>query len=631
TKANIDSIRRLDTLGSYGELRMSSPPAYVESVKNSEVEFPVWLGDLQHHAAGCYAAHSGIKAWMRSAEHALLAAEKWALVAWQVAGTPYPYDALTHAWKLVLFNQFHDILPGTSIEPAYDDARDQLGEARSIARRTVNLAVQTLSRDVDIPVREGSQPVLVFNPHPWTVRTDVECEFAWGHDSAAVQDADGVRVPAQPTRALATVTNPHRLAFPVELPGLGYRLYWIGSEAASHPGDESRSPSGMAPGDGGDGGGGAALLATDTVLENPHLRVEVDTATGWLSSLVHKESGVDLVAGVERPHTVVTDDPTDTWGHRVVSYAQPGKAFQCQSVRLVEHGPVRAIVRIESTYARSRLVEELVLGADARHLRVRVTLDWHEHLSLLKLRFPTVLRRPTATYEIPYGHLERPADGAEEPGQTWVDICGEVSDECRAGLAVVNDAKAAYDVSVGDGGGDGGGDIGITAVRSPVYAWHEPRQLDPADEEVFSYHDQGRQSFSYLVVPHRGDWRAAGLPRLSAELAQRPQTVLESFHEGSAPACRSFVSVSDDSVVPSVLKRAEGGPEQLVVRAYESEGRSAVMRLDLPVVGRTVEAAFAPHEIKTFVVPLAADQPAYEADLLERGGPEDPGGEVPDA
>ncbi len=606
TRANLDSIRRLDDLGAYGELVLSSPQDYVDAVRASGADLPVWQGDLQHHAAGCYSAHSGIKAWMRSAEHALLVAEKWATVAGRVAGTRVPHAELTNAWKVVLFNQFHDILPGTSIEPAYDDARDQLGEARSIARRTVNLALQTIARDVDIPVREGSQPVLVFNPHPWPVRADVECEFGLGGYRSAVTDADGHSVPTQPTRPLATTWNPRRLAFTADLPPLGYRLYWVGpADSASQPVGSASRPVGSAQPPAG------SAAPAPMVLENDDLRVVVDEQTGQLRSLLHKETGHDLVAGVDRPHTVVTDDPTDTWGHRVVSYAQPGKAFTCRSVRLVEDGPVRSVLRIERTYAASTLVEELVLGARARHLELRVTLDWHQRLALLKLRFPVALDDPTATYEIPYGHLVRPADGAEEPGQTWVDVTGVLPNGARAGLTVVNDAKSAYDVSSGPGWAD----IGITATRSPVYAWHEPRELDTDSD--YSYQDQGRQAFRCLLVPHAGDWRTVGVPRLSAELLQRPIPLYESFHPGRLPASTSFGSVADGSVVPVVLKRAEDGPEHVVVRAYESGGVSARMRLDLGFAGRTVVADFAPHQIKTFLVPFAADQPVVEANLLE--------------
>ncbi|MGW5365870.1 alpha-mannosidase [Actinopolymorpha pittospori] len=607
TKANLDSVHRLDQLGSYGELRLSSPPAYVAQVAASGADLPVWRGDLQHHAVGCYSAHSGIKAWMRGAEHALMVAERWASVAAQVAGTRYPQEELTHAWKLVLFNQFHDILPGTSIEPAYDDARDQLGEARSIARRTVNLALQTLARDADIPFREGSQPVLVFNPHPWPVRTDVECEFALSADRAWVQDDAGTPVPAQRTRALATTWDPRRLVFPVEIPPLGQRLYWIHPESLPG-GSPALVPAAPTP------------LAAAPVLENAHLRVVLSVDRGGVAGLFLKEGGVFVLDGVRTPHTVVSDDPTDTWGHRVVSYAGSGAEFTVDSATIVEDGPVRTIARVESSYGNSRLVEEFVLGADARHVEVRVTLDWHERLKLLKLRIPTGLREATATYEIPFGHLTRPVDGAEEPGQSWVDVSGTNRRHEAVGLTVVNDAKAAYDVSPG-------GDIGITVARSPVYAWHEPRQLDP--DEHYSYQDQGRQRFRYLLVPYAGERPTGQVNRLAAELNEPVQTMYESYHDGPRPATTSYAAVSEvtggsdgepatsDSVVPTVLKRAEDGSGALVVRAYESAGTRTAWSMDLGFVGRRIEATFEPHEIKTFLVPVESDQPVVETDLLE--------------
>lgn len=585
TKANLESIRRLDDLGVYGELRLSSPAAYVDAVEASGVELPVWRGDLQHHAAGCYAAHSGIKQWMRATEHALMRAEKLATVAARAVGTRYPQAELTHAWKLTLFNQFHDILPGTSIEPAYDDARDQLGEARSIARRAVNLAVQTIARDVDIPFEEGSQPILVFNPHPWQVRTDVECEFPTTPEPMRIEDDRGTAVPSQPTKPYATTSRQRRLVFPADLPALGYRLYW--ARPTSEP--------------------VVRVDAGKHVLENDHLRVEVDPGTGWLRSLVTKATGQDLVQGSPRPHVVVTDDPTDTWGHRVVTYARDGKPFQCTSVRLVEDGPVRSVLRIESAYGKSTLVEELALGHDDRHLDVRLTLDWHEQLTLAKLRFPTALTQAAATYEIPYGTLDRPANGHEEPGQSWVSVSGVLPDGSRAGLAVVNDAKSAYDVLDGE--------IGITLVRSPVYAWHEPRELEPDVE--YSYHDQGRQNLHYRLVPHTGEWRQVGLVRASAELQQRPVVMFESFHTGSLPASRSFAAEDASTVAVTVLKQAEDGEQQVVVRAYEWAGQPARLKLELPLLGRTLEAEFAPHEIKTLLVPVDPAQPIVETDLLE--------------
>ena len=315
-----------------------------------------------------------------------------------------------------------------------------------------------------------------------------------------------------------------------------------------------------------------------------------------------KSTGADLVGGARGAHAVVIDDQSDTWGHRVKAYDDAIAEFECTSVRLVEHGPVRAVLRIESRYDRSTLVEELVLGARARYVEVRAVLDWRERHRLLKLRVPTSLDVDRATFEVPYVHLERAAGGDEEPAQAWVDVSAE-----GAGLSVLNDCKYGHDVK--------GGDIGITVARSPVYACHEPAQLEP--DGIYDYLDQGPQELAYRLLPHAGDWRAAGTVRLAAELNQPPFALLESYHRGDLPLRASYAAVEGDDVVVTVLKAAEDGDGSLILRAYESAGRPARATIELPFVDRTIEAEFGPHEIKTFKVPRERDAAVAETSLLE--------------
>jgi len=388
-------------------------------------------------------------------------------------------------------------------------------------------------------------------------------------------------VPLQLTRSLTTMSsNRARLVFPADVPPLGYRVYTIRTGGAPP---------------------GAQLAATGTTLENEHVRLEIDPRTGRIARLVHKASGRDLAAP-DRVHAVVVDDVSDTWGHEVMAYDDEIGEFECVSARVVENGPVRAIVRVESRYGGSLLREDYVLSADASFVDVNVVLDWHERLKLLKLRYPTGIDRPRATIETPYGHLERKPNGHEDPGQTWVDVSG-----AGEGLAVINDAKSGYDVR--------GGDIGISAVRSPVWAWHDPRELEPGDE--FEYMDQGRQRFRVRLVTHAGDWRAAGVVRLAAELNQPPFAMLESYHDGPLGPEAAYVSDGAADVVVTVLKRAEDD-DGFVLRAFESSGRAARATIELSLLGRTIEAGFRPGEIKTFRIPDDATQPVAETDLLER-------------
>jgi alpha-mannosidase len=559
TRENLDSIERLDGAGTLPRLRCSSARAFFDHANGREL--PVVEGELLHHSPGCYSAHSGIKHWKRRTENLLQRAEKWCAVAESTARQPYPRDELREAWKLLLFNQFHDTLAGTAIKPAYEDARDQLGYSATVAELAFNRAVQAIARQIEIPFEESTQPVVVFNPHPWRLSADVEVEIAGFRDGEPrLSDENGDEVPVQRTRSYATVTSSRgRVVFSAELPPLGYRTYRLR---------------------GGEGSGGA--------LDSP-VELEVDPATGRLLRLAL--DGANVVA--DGPHAVVVRDLSDTWGHGVAAYDDEIGELECSSVRVVEDGPVRRIIRVESVYGSSMLVEEYLLSLGARYVDVRVTVDWREQLKLLKLRYPT--HGEEATFEVPYGHVVRPADGHENPAQGWVD-CGR--------LSVANDAKYGHDVS--------GGSIGITVLRSPVYAWHDPRQLDP--DGIYDYLDQGRQEFRLRLIPHAGDWREAETVRRATELNQLPFALLASFHSGTLPPVASFASNDEGSAIVTVLKRAEDD-DALVVRAYESAGRATIARIT--VLDRSFDAQFGPAEIKTFRVPRDPGVTVSETDLLE--------------
>jgi alpha-mannosidase len=522
TKANLDSIARLNATGGLPPLELSSLRSFFDSVARRD-GVPAHAGELQHHGVGCYTSHSGIKRWNRRAENLLQRAEKWAVVAEALGGPAYPRAELEQAWKLLLFNQFHDTLAGTSIAPAYEDARDQLGHASSIASLAFNRAVQSIARRIDIPLDERTHPVVVFNPHPWPLRSDVELEFTgFANDEPRLVDDEGRAVPIQRTRSKTTMSGARgRFVFCAEVPPLGYRVYRL------LPGGE-----------------------------------RCQTPVGQVSVAMRR--------------AVVVDDRSDTWGHRVRAYDQEIGEFEVVSQRVIESGPVRTILRVDSRYGDSTLREDYVFSPNLPYVDVRITVDWREQLKLLKLRYAAGAAE-SATFEVPYGHIDRAADGDEQPGQAWVSM---------SGLAVLNDGKYGFDARDSE--------IGVSVVRSPVWAWHEPRELEPGGD--FEYMDQGRQELTIRLVPHDGDWRAANVVRLAAELNQPPFALLESFHDGDLPPRGSHADDGGGSVVATVLKAGEDGG--LVVRAYESAGQAA--HATLRVLDHEIEADFTPHEIKTF-------------------------------
>jgi alpha-mannosidase len=172
------------------------------------------------------------------------------------------------------------------------------------------------------------------------------------------------------------------------------------------------------------------------------------------------------------------------------------------------------------------------------------------------------------------------------------------------GVSILNDGKYSSDVL--------GSEIGLTVLRSPIYAWHDP--FVPDADGVYPFTDQGRQSFTYTILPHGGDWRAAGTVRQAAELNAEPVTVLETAHAGPMPPAASFVSCDAPGVVLAVLKQAELG-DALVLRAHESWGCAAEARIELPRWGIGFDVSFGAGELKTFRV--ESDGSVTETDLLE--------------
>jgi alpha-mannosidase len=595
TRENLDSIRRLDGAGAMPSLRHSTPAAFFASIRASERELPTWRSDLQHHAVGCYSAHSGIKRWMRRIENELAAAEAWSAIASLETGRASPRAELGRAWRQVLFNQFHDTLGGTAIEPAYRDARDQLGEASSIANRSLNLAIQSISRRIDIPHDPATVPIVVFNPLAWPVTAAVELEYGGLRPTDGLLDGDGRPVPFQQIQSYATVSAwRSRLTFEAELPPLGYRLYRMRA-GAERPRPEA-----------------GPLRVEGTTLENDRIRLTIDPETGRIASLVRKDPDGELeVIEPSRSRAVVLDDTSDTWGHRRLSWRDEIGPFETETVEVVETGPVRGLIRVQSRFGQSRLTEDYLLTAGGDGVEIRVIVDWREHARLLKLRYASPVSDPVATYEIPYGAIQRPADGDEEPGQRWVDVSGRADGGGTIGLAVLNDAKFGFDVDAGT--------IGITAVRSPIFAHHEPAV--PREGVRYQFQDQGVQRFTLGLVPHRGSWSDAGLTRRAIELNQPPTVLLESFHDGGLGPSRSWAAVEPDHVVLGAVKLAEDR-DDLVVRVVETAGRAAEARVAFPTWDRELRFAIGAHEIRTFRVPADGSDPV-ETDLLERPLPTD--------
>jgi alpha-mannosidase len=594
TRANIASILSAMARPDGPTVCFDSTDGFFEAVRASNAALPVLHDELQHHSRGCYTAVSELKWYNRKCERALLAAETLSALAHHLSGAAYPRPALTQAWEDVLFNQFHDILAGTSLREACQDACATYEASLQTAQQAIETALSAMAAQVDT-AGEG-RPLLVFNPLPWRqrvpVRTQVQVTQRWDEDwmgrfrpgAVDLIDEQGNAVPCQVTdvehRGAYYVLH---MCFMAELPALGYRCYHF----SLHKPTWSRPQP-----------------QTVSTIENETLRLTFDPQSGWLTSLFDKEQGIELLRDAGSVPLVI-DDPSDTWSHDVVSFDREiGRLHAQGDVALIESGPVRQVVRACSRWGCSTVTLDTILYAGDRRVYLDLTVDWHEQLKMLKLAFPLALQDPQSTSSIPYGHIQRTDDGGEEPCQEWVDVSGTISGRA-CGLSLLNDAKYAYDVLDGE--------LRMSVLRSPVYAFHQPRQIEPG--VTYLYTDQGEQTVHLALVPHAGTWVEGDVVRRAASLNVPPMAYEVDGHPGPWPAAASLLECAAPNVVLTTVKLAEEGNE-LIVRGYETAGQETAAEIRLGWEQDAWTATWQPHEIKTLRL-CPGDPTSVEVNMLE--------------
>jgi alpha-mannosidase len=257
-----------------------------------------------------------------------------------------------------------------------------------------------------------------------------------------------------------------------------------------------------------------------------------------------------------------------------------------------------------STYGASILIIDWMLYSGSRKIEARVILDWHEHLKMLKFSFPVNVELPVATYETPYGNIERVTDGHENPGQRWIDLSGK-NGNGTYGLTVINDAKYGYSVL--------GSDMRVSVARSAVFAHHNPRVLDMKAEHLWM--DQGMQTFRMMIVPHTGSRKENNIVRTAEEFTAPALLIYQGIHNGSMPKTGSFMATESQDIIISAIKLAESGDE-LIIRCVETSGVQCEASLDLKFAGHKWKGNFRPYEIKTLRINKGTGS-IKEVNLLE--------------
>ena len=552
--------------------------AKADMVKN----LPHLQADLQHHASGCYSAHSLIKQTNRRAENELIAAETLDTMAGVLTGCECNGEQLQEAWKKVMFNQFHDILAGCSIKPACTEALNAFASARDAASRQMELAAQRISWNVGTtrildgsgPYKTGwwalwekdgeGSPVVVFNPHSFPVEAMAQMNV----NATSLWDQNGDPVLCQTVRGQQTnFTDTTNIIFPAKLPAFGYATYYVYKEL---PAAELIT----------------SLECGPDFLENEYLRVEFSKSAGGITRFYDKKTGAELSGGVLSRAMVIDDEASDTWAHAIFAFDKEAGCFECTDIRLLEEGPLRATLQMTFKYNDSTLVQKYMLGAGEQELKVDCRLDFHEKHKMVKLSFPIPSKSCKAVYSMPYGFIEKECDGKEEPAQEWTAV---IDADTRRGLALTNDSK--YSFSVKDNG------LCMTAARGAMYADHYGQEQ--RDGRI-DYLDQGEMDFSYTLLAHNQN-EPSDTVKSAALLNQPPHIVFETHHTGQLPPRLGGIEISAGNVICKVLKPAEDGTGY-IARFFECSGQKTAVKVNITLLGCNLDFEIGPQEIKTLLI-----------------------------
>jgi len=572
----------------YPTVRFSKALDYFHEIQAlpQSKDFPVVNDELYVKThRGTFTTDSQVKRDNRLCEVLLMNAEKFSLLASQF-GQSYPQESLQQLWEKVLFGQVHDNIDGSAVAEVYRDAATDYGDIKYAGGKVLDSALTTIAKHVN--TQGEGHAVLVFNSLPWERTGIVSLDAGYFADlnssnngvnrnriflSFRIEDALGNAVPYQIVHENGSLKA---LFFAENVPGLGYKEYRL--VATDYP----------------------PKFATDVVaselfghdsgltLTNSQIEVVIDPDSGNLKSLKKKgmdanflradNPGAGLEVWEDKPPKAPEGEPA--WN---IYLGADNKLDKAESVKVVETGPIRAVVQVKKSFGASTFVENIVLYTHADRVDFELSVDWHEKYRFAKVAFPLNLQNVYATYEIPYGAIQRfdytlkadpgvrltaPPRGweiadrtkFEVAGQRWADASNQAGDY---GVTLLNDSKYGFSYQENT--------LRMSLIRGPRRAYREMGDTwsDQSDDPIVGIHH-----IKYALIPHRGNWQDANATRRGAEFNTPLLPKSESSHAGDLDASYSGLDVTPSSVAVESVKKAEDTREY-IVRLYETEDKAA--------------------------------------------------------
>jgi len=563
TRDMLEKARRWQRSPFFPKINFTSPDRYIKSLPlpaspqaDTAKALPTWNDELYLELhRGCYTTHADQKQSNQQCEDLLYQAEVFAAVAQLTTNRPYPKADLDAAWKSLLFNQFHDILPGTSIPEVFVEADHNWQQVREIGQRVLDQSISAIASSITAPAppHPNAKLIIVFNSLSWprTIVVNVQQPKSNSFSPSLkwmVCNTDQQRIPHQ---TISTgLAQPQLLFSAIDIPAVGYRCFWLSPDTAQrsyldlHPKADSLEPH-----------------ATEYILENASIRAAIDPNSGQLISLIEKSTHTESLAASANQLQAFRDESGywDAWNIAADYKEHPIPSPKLLNIRFIETGSVRQRLRVTYQLNKSTIRQDYILEKDSPILKVENDIDWQETQTLLKVNFPTAISADYATYEIPFGAITRTTRSQTEldeakwevPALRWANI-----ENVAGGLSILTQAKHGFDASPNH--------LRLTLLKSPV--WPDP------------YSDRGLHRFTYAIYPHSHSWQTAQTERVARELNVSPIV-----HQPSSISCDdlkarsqcSFIQLHNPNLMLAALKLAENSTTDFVLRCYETHGKSA--------------------------------------------------------
>lgn len=580
TKEMLENARRMEKgIPGCPKVKMTKVRDYFEKLEGKLTEnkrLPKWVGELylEYHR-GTYTTMARNKLYNRKSEFLYQDIEFFNVFNNYVNETAeYPQQEIGKGWQTILLNQFHDIIPGSSIKEVYDESREQYNKVFKNGNALLESAVEQISSKINLE----EESLVVFNQLSFDRSDVVTFDFTKDIYSYELVDNEGKAYPIQfieESKAIAYVEN---------IPSKGYKAFSIRKTQSLFD---------------------TQIRATAEKISNRYFDITLDENANISS--IYDKAGLREVLKVDAKANVLLafeDKPHDfdAWDINIYYQEKMWEINDVEEVKVVEHGNVRSTIKIQKRFMDSTITQYLHVYNNIPRIDFENEIDWKENQILLKAAFPVDVHTDKATYEIQYGNIERSThwntgwDLArfEVCAHKWADLS-----EDNYGVSLLNDCKYGHDIKDGV--------MRLTLIKSP--SWPNP----DADKEI--------HKFTYSLYPHNGDWKLGGTVQMAYELNCPMYAKIENAHKATLPPELSFVRLNQENVIMEVVKRAEDSDET-VIRMYECYNRRSSVSVDffkdleyvketdlnereissLKTDGTSFSFEIKPYEIRTFKV-----------------------------